>query len=107
MARSAHFLAPLLHAVCRAFYCRMRRFGFNLFAAILLTAWTGFAADTNEFKFDGVLPQDLKRGAVPANQKLPAFDEIYKLLRTNLGGVSEGDLDRAAVKGLLHQLQSQ
>jgi hypothetical protein len=34
----------------------------------------------------------------------PKFDEVYQLLRSNLDGVSQADLDRAAVKGLLEQL---
>ena len=37
----------------------------------------------------------------------PSFEEVYQLLRTNLEGVSQPDLDRAAVKGLLEQLPGQ
>jgi carboxyl-terminal processing protease len=37
----------------------------------------------------------------------PKFDEVYQLLRSNLDGVSQADLDRAAVKGLLEQLPGQ
>jgi C-terminal processing protease CtpA/Prc len=37
----------------------------------------------------------------------PTFDEVYQLLRSNLDGVSQADLDRAAVKGLLEQLPGQ
>ena len=37
----------------------------------------------------------------------PQFDEVYQLLRSNLDGVSQADLDRAAVKGLLEQLPGQ
>lgn len=37
---------------------------------------------------------------------LPRFEEVYKLLRENTG-VSASDLDQAAVKGLIHQLQPQ
>ena len=44
--------------------------------------------------------------AAPAGV-LPQFDEIYQLLRSNLDGVSQADLDRAAVKGLLEQLPGQ
>jgi len=36
----------------------------------------------------------------------PAFDEVYQLLRSNLVGVSEADLNRAAVAGMLDQLRS-
>jgi hypothetical protein len=34
----------------------------------------------------------------------PKFDEVFKVLSTNLGGVSTEDLNRAAVQGLLGQL---
>jgi hypothetical protein len=54
----------------------------NLFICFLLTATIGRAAS------DGVPPN---------------FDEVYQLLRANLEGVSQSDLDRAAVKGLLEQ----
>src|SRR4051812_41813352 len=35
----------------------------------------------------------------------PGFQEIYDLLRTNLAGASETQLDQAAVAGLIEQLQ--
>jgi C-terminal processing protease CtpA/Prc len=38
---------------------------------------------------------------------LPRFEEVYKLLRENMGGVSASELDQAAMKGLIHQLQPQ
>src|SRR4051812_19721910 len=34
----------------------------------------------------------------------PQFRELYELLRTNLTGTSETDLNRAAVEGLIEQL---
>src|SRR6476619_5502989 len=37
---------------------------------------------------------------------LPRFEEVYKLLRENMA-VSVSELDQAAVKGLIHQLQPQ
>jgi len=37
----------------------------------------------------------------------PNLDEVYQLLRSNLDGVSQANLDRAAVKGLLEQLPGQ
>ena len=37
----------------------------------------------------------------------PKFDEVYQLIRSNLDGVSQADLDHAALKGLLGQLQGQ
>lgn len=44
--------------------------------------------------------------AAPADVP-PTFDEVYQLLRTNLEGVSQADLDRAAVRGLLEQFPAQ
>ncbi len=40
-----------------------------------------------------------------ATNNSPKFDEVYKLLRDNLSGVTPEDLDQAAVKGLIHELQ--
>jgi carboxyl-terminal processing protease len=37
----------------------------------------------------------------------PKFEEVYQLLRSNLDGVSQADLDRAAVKGLIDQFPGQ
>jgi len=39
-----------------------------------------------------------------ATNDAPDFQEVYSLLRTHLGGVSEADLNRAAVAGLLAKL---
>jgi hypothetical protein len=44
--------------------------------------------------------------AAPAGDP-PKFDEVYQLLRSNLDGVSQADLDRAAVTGLLGQFPGQ
>lgn len=41
-----------------------------------------------------------------ATNDLPQFDEVYQLLRSNLNGISEADLNRAAVRGLLAQLSA-
>jgi hypothetical protein len=79
----------------------MRRFG--SLAAILLIGLSLRAATTNDLKPDGVE----SKPKLSAPEHLPKFDELYQLLRTNLGGVSETDLDHAVVKGLLNQLQSQ
>jgi hypothetical protein len=38
---------------------------------------------------------------------LPRLEEVYKLLRENVDGVSASDLDQAAVKGLINQLKPQ
>ena len=83
----------------------MTRSGFNLLAAFLVAASAGFAATTNEIKLDNARSENVAKLPVP--EHLPKFDELYQLLRTNLGGVTETDLDRAVVKGLLNQLQSQ
>ena len=48
-------------------------------------------------------------GHAPAEtaNPLPKFDEVYQLLRANHQGLSGEELDRAAVRGLLSELQSQ
>jgi hypothetical protein len=46
------------------------------------------------------------RLALPAGRDV-SFQEVYELLRTNLAGLSEAELNRAAVQGLLSQLQPQ
>jgi len=38
---------------------------------------------------------------------LPRLEEVLKLLRENVGGVSSAELDQAAVKGLINQLKPQ
>ena len=63
----------------------MKRFGFNpLLLGLLafLAIRSGVSAETNG---------------------LPHFQEVFRLLRANLPGVSEEDLNRAAVQGLLDQ----
>lgn len=40
---------------------------------------------------------------VPPHGMAPAFQEVYELLRTNLAGVTDATLNRAAVEGLLSQ----
>src|SRR3954471_18528893 len=39
-----------------------------------------------------------------AESNVPQFREVYELLRTNLTGVSEAELNRAAVHGLVEKL---
>jgi len=46
-------------------------------------------------------------GRAAAETVPPKFDEVYQVLRANLQGVSEADLDRAAVKGLIEQFPGQ
>src|SRR2546421_5990856 len=63
----------------------MKRFGFNpLLLGLLafLAIRSGLSAETND---------------------LPHFQEVFRLLRANLPGVTEEDLNRAAVQGLLDQ----
>lgn len=48
----------------------------------------------------------VSRGLSAAPETLPKFQEVYQLLLTNGSGFTEQELDRAAVKGLLDQLQS-
>src|SRR3989475_11142281 len=63
----------------------MKRLGFNSVLgglAVLLALQPGLRAETND---------------------LPHFQEIFRLLRANLPNVSEEDLNRAAVQGLLNQ----
>lgn len=42
-----------------------------------------------------------------ATNDLPRFEEVLKLLRENVGGVSTAELDQAAVTGLINQLKPQ
>jgi hypothetical protein len=46
-------------------------------------------------------------GAAAPDIVPPQFDEVYQLLRSNLDGVSQADLDHAALRGLLDQLPGQ
>src|SRR5262245_10024959 len=48
----------------------------------------------------------LGRATADTTNSLPPFEEVYKLLRKNLGGVTENQLDNAAVRGLLSELKS-
>src|SRR5438105_15545606 len=48
-----------------------------------------------------VLALNFPAFAAPA---LPEFKELYELLHTNLTGVTEAELNRAAVRGLIEQL---
>lgn len=66
----------------------MRRYGFSLFAIVLLGLFTAAL-----------------RGAAAVTNTSPDFKEVYELLRANLAGVDEADLNRAAVQGLLSELQ--
>ncbi|MSU59761.1 MAG: hypothetical protein EXS35_16605 [Pedosphaera sp.] len=62
----------------------MRRFGFNHFAVALLIAIPTGAATTNN---------------------APDFNELMSLVRANLKGATEDELNRAAVEGLLTALR--
>lgn len=49
-------------------------------------------------------PRARPEGLGGASSASPAFEEVYELLRKNLAGVSEAELEQAAVAGLIHQL---
>lgn len=66
----------------------MKRAGFNFL-------WAGL-----------VIFYAIPRGAFAQAEPLPKFDEVYQLLLTNSSGLTETELNRAAVKGLLNELQS-
>src|SRR5262245_36532401 len=60
-----------------------------LFSALLLS----LAAGPNTSRADN-------------EQKIPDFQDVYSLVRSNLPGVSESELNRAAVQGFLSKLDS-
>src|SRR3954467_7150537 len=80
-------LPALLSRSTHATWCRMTRFGFN-------SLWAGmlFFAATRAVSF-----ADTKADA-------PDFQEVYQLIRTHLPGLSEAELNRAAVQGLVSAL---
>lgn len=47
------------------------------------------------------------RAQASVTNDLPRFEEVYELLRENVGGVSVSELDQAAVKGLINELKPQ
>lgn len=49
----------------------------------------------------------LAAAAVPGAEPSPGFQEIFSLIRSNLAGAKSDELERAAVRGLLQQLQPQ
>ena len=66
----------------------MTRFGLHLFSLILLAV---FASAPN--------------GLTASTNVAPDFKEVYELLRSHLTGVSDADLNRAAVEGLLTNMR--
>jgi len=61
--------------------------------------------DTNGYKVVAVVPlADGTFGADPAHS-MPNFQEVCQVLSTNLQGVNADELDRAAVQGLIHELE--
>jgi C-terminal processing protease CtpA/Prc len=46
------------------------------------------------------------RATAENTNSFPQFDEVFRLLRANSGGISDAELNRAAVKGLLDELPS-
>lgn len=80
MAVSSLYFAPLL----AHFIAHMTRLRFYCLSPILALALTAFGAGTN-----------------PA----PDFKEVYDLVHMHLAGISDEDLNRAAVEGLCHSLR--
>lgn len=66
----------------------MKRFGWHLLPAVLLVAFTG-----------------ARTGHAASTNAAPDFQEVYELLRSHLTGVSEAELNRATVEGLLTNLR--
>src|SRR5262245_25865857 len=66
----------------------MRRFGLQIFLAVLLAAFGGAA-----------------HGRAAATNPAPDFKEVYELLQSHLTGVSDADLNRVAVEGMLTNLR--
>ena len=52
----------------------------------------------------GLLPG--ARGRAASTNDWPAFEEVYSLVRSNAEGLTDAELNRAAVSGLVQQLQS-
>jgi carboxyl-terminal processing protease len=61
--------------------------------------------NTRNFVFCFLLTVIIGRGALAGVP--PKFEEVYQLLSSNLNGVSQASLDRAAVEGLLGQFPGQ
>jgi hypothetical protein len=80
-------VAALLPAVCESFWAVMMRRFLNL----LVLTLAGFLAASSSL------------GAGMTNTA-PDFQQIYELLRANLAGMSDAELNSAAVEGLLKQL---
>jgi hypothetical protein len=75
---------------------------------LAFTGWlpaTGRASSPSEPPAGGTTSSP-GRLALPVGLDV-SFKEVYELLRTNLAGMSEAELNRAAVQGLLSQLQPQ
>jgi hypothetical protein len=66
------------------FFPQIKRLG-----CVFLLAWSSFSAIAD------------------ATNQLPPFDEVYRLLKQNIVGVTGEELNRAAVRGLLKELDSQ
>ena len=82
------FLVTLLPLVCDPFCSDMTRFGLHLFLAVLLAAFAG-----------------APNGRAASTNATPDFKEVYELLRSHLTGVSDAELNRIAVEGLMTNLR--
>ena len=65
--------------------------------ASLIAGWLGFVAGLPALGAQTT-------NAVPQPEEAPDFKEVYELVRTNLAGVSEAELNAAAVRGLVSAL---
>src|SRR5687768_8081212 len=74
------------------------KFLIPFFASLALTTTT-FAADP-----PNSAPRASSGPQVSSGPHAGGFQEIYELLRKNLTGVSEAELDQAAAQGLIKQL---
>lgn len=74
---------------------------------ISMAASAAWASSTNELpQYDGVNQPDGSASGPYQRNELPKYDEIYQLLRAHLNGVSDAELNNAAVQGLLDHFQS-
>jgi hypothetical protein len=62
------------------------------------------ATQTNGYKLLTIVPLTNGTSQADPAHPMPNFQEACKILTTNLEGISTDELDRAAVKGLIHEL---
>ena len=82
----------------------MTQFGLPLVLIVLLGHAAG-NANAAAVVSDAAPPTKTTSSSNPGTNTPPDFTEVYELLRSHLTGVSEADLNRAAVEGLLTNLR--